>query len=103
MLGLHRLDSPKQPTDPPLPPPGDFFEVEERRRTWWVIFCSDRFVSGITGWPALVNEKDVSRSLEWRSLRNQRADVSTAYRSKPDYLPLTMHSIWALMKRHPFS
>ncbi|ENH67215.1 hypothetical protein FOC1_g10006987 [Fusarium oxysporum f. sp. cubense race 1] len=63
MLGLHRLDSPKQPTDPPLPPPGDFFEVEERRRTWWVIFCSDRFVSGITGWPALVNEKDIETRL----------------------------------------
>ncbi|KAI3579280.1 hypothetical protein IWW34DRAFT_622841 [Fusarium oxysporum f. sp. albedinis] len=54
---------PKQPTDPPLPPPGDFFEVEERRRTWWVIFCSDRFVSGITGWPALVNEKDIETRL----------------------------------------
>ncbi|TVY68142.1 Citrinin biosynthesis transcriptional activator mrl3 [Fusarium oxysporum f. sp. cubense] len=63
MLGLHRLDSPKQPTDPPLPPPGDFFEVEERRRTWWVIFCSDRFVSGITGWPALVNDKDIETRL----------------------------------------
>ncbi|CVK85013.1 uncharacterized protein FMAN_01935 [Fusarium mangiferae] len=63
MLGLHRLDSPKQPTDPPLPPPANSFEIEERRRTWWVIFCSDRFVSGITGWPALVNEKDIETRL----------------------------------------
>ncbi|KAF5679684.1 hypothetical protein FCIRC_6063 [Fusarium circinatum] len=63
MLGLHRSDSQKQPTDPPLPPPKDLFEVEERRRTWWVIFCSDRFVSGITGWPALVNDKDIETRL----------------------------------------
>ncbi|KAI8653948.1 Zn(2)-C6 fungal-type domain-containing protein [Fusarium sp. Ph1] len=63
MLGLHRLDSPQQPTDPPLPPPRDYFEVEERRRTWWAIFCSDRFVGGITGWPALVNEKDIETRL----------------------------------------
>ncbi|KAF5609340.1 uncharacterized protein FSUBG_4133 [Fusarium subglutinans] len=63
MLGLHRSDSQKQPTDPPLPPPRNLFEVEERRRTWWVIFCSDRFVSGITGWPALVNEKDIETRL----------------------------------------
>ncbi|KAF5249397.1 hypothetical protein FANTH_5278 [Fusarium anthophilum] len=63
MLGLHRSDSQKQPTDPPLPPPRDLFEVEERRRTWWVIFCSDCFVSGITGWPALVNDKDIETRL----------------------------------------
>ncbi|KAJ4211277.1 hypothetical protein NW759_012755 [Fusarium solani] len=63
MLGLHRLDSSQQPTDPPLPPPRDYFEVEERRRTWWAIFCSDRFVGGITGWPALVNEKDIETRL----------------------------------------
>ncbi|UPK95977.1 hypothetical protein LCI18_006912 [Fusarium solani-melongenae] len=63
MLGLHRLDSPQQPMDPPLPPPRDYFEVEERRRTWWAIFCSDRFVGGITSWPALVNEKDIETRL----------------------------------------
>ncbi|KAL2674047.1 hypothetical protein Neosp_012493 [[Neocosmospora] mangrovei] len=63
MLGLHRLDSPQQRTDPPLPPPRDYFEVEERRRTWWAVFCSDRFVGGITGWPALVNEKDIETRL----------------------------------------
>lgn len=34
-------------------------ELEEARRTWWVIFCSDRFVSGSTGWPAMINDNDV--------------------------------------------
>ncbi|KAH7007469.1 fungal-specific transcription factor domain-containing protein [Ilyonectria destructans] len=63
MLGLHRLDSPQQPTDPPLQPPRDHFELEERRRTWWVVFCSDRFVGGITGWPALINDKDIETRL----------------------------------------
>ncbi|KAL6416052.1 hypothetical protein AUP68_00261 [Ilyonectria robusta] len=63
MLWLHRLDSPQQPTDPPLQPPRDYFEAEERRRTWWVVFCSDRFVSGITSWPALINDKDIETRL----------------------------------------
>ncbi|OBT99229.1 hypothetical protein VE01_02747 [Pseudogymnoascus verrucosus] len=42
-----------------LPPPKDWSELEERRRTWWVIFCSDRFVCGTTGWPTLINERDI--------------------------------------------
>ncbi|KAH7148189.1 hypothetical protein EDB81DRAFT_719784 [Dactylonectria macrodidyma] len=54
---------PQKPADPPLQPPRDFFEVEERRRTWWVVFCSDRFVGGITGWPALINDKDIETRL----------------------------------------
>lgn len=69
MLWLHRLDSPQQPTDPPLQPPRDYFEAEERRRTWWVVFCSDRFVSGITSWPALINDKDVSKLPRLRSAK----------------------------------
>ncbi|KZL64746.1 oleate activated transcription factor 3, partial [Colletotrichum tofieldiae] len=63
MLGLHRLDSPRQTMISTLPPPEDWCELEERRRTWWVIFCSDRFVSGVTGWPALIHEKDVATLL----------------------------------------
>jgi hypothetical protein len=44
---------------PSLAPPKDWAELEERRRTWWVLYCSDRFVSGTAGWPTLINEKDV--------------------------------------------
>jgi hypothetical protein len=59
MLNLHRIDHSNQPLLPTLAPPKDWSELEERRRTWWLIFCNDRFVCGTTGWPALINERDV--------------------------------------------
>ncbi|KAF4451794.1 hypothetical protein F53441_5269 [Fusarium austroafricanum] len=40
MLGLHRVDS-TQPNENHLV---DWIEVEERRHTWWTIFCFDRFI-----------------------------------------------------------
>lgn len=39
--------------------PKEWSELEERRRTWWAIFCSDRLVSATTGWPTLIDENDV--------------------------------------------
>lgn len=62
MLGLHRVDGDGIGAIPLLPSPRDWTEAEERRRTWWVIYCSDRLVSGSTGWPALINEQDVGLS-----------------------------------------
>lgn len=62
MLELHRIDQndqSDQTLSSILAPPKEWSELEERRRTWWVIFCSDRFVSGTTGWPALINARDV--------------------------------------------
>ncbi|KAK3348734.1 binuclear zinc transcription factor [Lasiosphaeria hispida] len=63
MLGLHQLDDPNQSRPSTLPSPIDWCEMEERRRTWWVIFCLDRFVNAITGWPTLINEQDISTLL----------------------------------------
>ncbi|KAK0726156.1 fungal-specific transcription factor domain-containing protein [Lasiosphaeris hirsuta] len=63
MLGLHQLDDPSQSRPSTLPDPIDWCETEERRRTWWVIFCLDRFVNAITGWPTLINEQDISTLL----------------------------------------
>ncbi|KAK4104399.1 hypothetical protein N658DRAFT_541196 [Parathielavia hyrcaniae] len=37
--------------------------AEERRRTWWVTFMADRFLSSITGWPSLVKERHVRNNL----------------------------------------
>lgn len=52
MLRLHQLDTGEgEPKNRP--------QLEEARRTWWVIFCSDRFVAGSTGWPAMINDDDV--------------------------------------------
>ncbi|UKZ61309.1 uncharacterized protein TrAtP1_002575 [Trichoderma atroviride] len=56
MLRLHQLDTGDgEPKNRP--------ELEEARRTWWVIFCSDRFVLGSTGWPAMINDDDTSTFL----------------------------------------
>jgi len=56
-----------------LPPPRDWTEREERRRTFWMAFCDDRYASIGTGWPVLIDEKDVGlpflRLLATRSCR----------------------------------
>ncbi|KAK0704044.1 hypothetical protein B0T26DRAFT_658509 [Lasiosphaeria miniovina] len=59
MLNLHRIDNKGQPTRQTIMPAKDWSELEERRRTWWVLFCADRLASGVTGWPVLINERDV--------------------------------------------
>ncbi|KAI5922443.1 fungal-specific transcription factor domain-containing protein [Camillea tinctor] len=60
MLNLHRLDS--DPTKLHTSPEG-WSVIEEQRRTWWVIFCSDRLLSATTGWPLLISVKDISTFL----------------------------------------
>jgi hypothetical protein len=60
MLGLHRLDHNGLAVKQCLAPPRDWTEREERRRTFWLAFCTDRYASLGTGWPMVVDEKDVS-------------------------------------------
>ncbi|PTB36157.1 hypothetical protein M441DRAFT_151489 [Trichoderma asperellum CBS 433.97] len=63
MLRLHQLDAVDGQLPPGVSETKNWPELEEARRTWWVIFCSDRFVSGSTGWPALINDDDISTFL----------------------------------------
>lgn len=56
MLNLHQVDI----TRPDRGQHVDWIEVEERRRTWWTIFCYDRFTCATTGWPALIYDQNVS-------------------------------------------
>ncbi|KAL0939654.1 binuclear zinc transcription factor [Colletotrichum truncatum] len=63
MLGLHHIDRDSMESLPLLAPPADWVEAEERRRTWWVIYCSDRLVCGSTGWPAMIDERDLHTRL----------------------------------------
>ncbi|KAI1335106.1 hypothetical protein F5Y15DRAFT_256522 [Xylariaceae sp. FL0016] len=63
MLGLHRLDSPPDETCPTLLPPNDWAELEERRRTFWGMFCIDSHCSISTGWPHLIDPTDVTTHL----------------------------------------
>jgi len=60
MLSLHRIDGEGQEVKQILPPPKDFIEREERRRTFWASFYSDRWASSGTGWPMIIDEKTVS-------------------------------------------
>lgn len=59
MMGLHRLDGVGMDVKQCLPPPRDWTEREERRRAFWMAFCIDRYASIGTGWPVLIDEKDV--------------------------------------------
>lgn len=59
MMGLHRLDGVGLDVKQCIPPPRDWTEREERRRTFWMAFCSDRYASIGTGWPVVIEEKDV--------------------------------------------
>jgi hypothetical protein len=59
MMLLHRLDGLGLEVKQSLPPCTDWIEKEERRRTFWLAFCKDRFSSIGTGWPMIVDERDV--------------------------------------------
>lgn len=60
MMGLYRLDGVGLDVKQCLHPPRDWTEREERRRTFWMAFCQDRYASVGTGWPMIIEEKDVS-------------------------------------------
>lgn len=59
MMGLHRLDGTGLDVKQCLPPPKDWTEREERRRTFWMSFCVDRYASIGTGWPMTIEEGDI--------------------------------------------
>ena len=61
MLGINRVDTPDTEVKQCLQPPGDWTERESRRRTFWMIYCCDRYSSIGTGWPMVIDESDVSR------------------------------------------
>ncbi|KAG0135364.1 fungal-specific transcription factor domain-containing protein [Tuber indicum] len=63
MMGMHRLDGVGLDVKQCLPAPKDWTEREERRRTFWIAFCIDRYASIGTGWPMTVEEKDILTNL----------------------------------------
>lgn len=69
MLGLQRLDSAGVDAKPALLPPRDWIEQEERRRTFWLAFCQDRYASIGTGWPTTIEESDVCLLIQKSHLR----------------------------------
>lgn len=63
MMGLHRLDGTGLDVKQCVPPPRDWTEREERRRTFWMAFCEDRYASIGTGWPMTIDENDILTNL----------------------------------------
>lgn len=59
MMGLHRQDRVGLDVKQTLPPPRDWTDREERRRTFWMAYCQDRYASIGTGWPMTFDEQDV--------------------------------------------
>ncbi|KAM0350102.1 hypothetical protein ACHAPU_003265 [Fusarium lateritium] len=59
ILNLHQVDNMKPGEDHLV----DTIEMEERRRTWWTIFCFDRFVCATTAWPALIHNRNIRTRL----------------------------------------
>lgn len=60
MLKLHQLDSQElESLHFGLPPPRNSIEAEERRRSWWVVFLADRYLTSTTGWPSLIDESHI--------------------------------------------
>ncbi|KAF2668054.1 hypothetical protein BT63DRAFT_426889 [Microthyrium microscopicum] len=59
MMGLYRIDGSGLDVKQCLPPPKDWTEREERRRTFWMCFCADRYASIGTGWALRLDERDI--------------------------------------------
>lgn len=72
MMGLNRIDGIGMDVKQCLPPPRDWTEREERRRTFWMAYCVDRYASIGTGWPMSMDEKDAS-------ITNKRPRVHTDF------------------------
>lgn len=63
MMGLNRVDGVGMDVKQSLPPPRDWTEREERRRTFWMAYCVDRYASIGTGWPTAIDERDIMTCL----------------------------------------
>ncbi|KAK5797763.1 hypothetical protein VI817_004054 [Penicillium citrinum] len=63
MMGFNRLDGVGLDVKQSMFPPKDWTEREERRRTFWMAFCTDRYASIGTGWPVVIDENDIMTNL----------------------------------------
>ncbi|KAL8825566.1 MAG: hypothetical protein Q9170_007746 [Blastenia crenularia] len=63
MMGLNRLDGTGLDVKQVLAPARDWTEKEERRRVFWMAFCTDRYASMGTGWPVAIDERDIITNL----------------------------------------
>jgi len=60
--GLHKLDGVGLAVSNYASPTTDWIELEQRRRTFWLSFIQDKFLSTGSGLPVAVDERDVSNT-----------------------------------------
>jgi len=63
LMGFHRQDRVGLDVKQTVAPPKDWIEREERRRTFWLSYCQDRYASVGTGWPLMIDERDILTNL----------------------------------------
>ncbi|KAK9321002.1 fungal-specific transcription factor domain-containing protein [Lipomyces orientalis] len=63
MLQLNIVDIKVSGISQLLPPPSEWIETEERRRTFWCAFAMDRYSSIGTGWPLIIDENNIATDL----------------------------------------
>ncbi|SPN99754.1 related to Zn(II)2Cys6 transcriptional activator [Cephalotrichum gorgonifer] len=64
MLGLHDAEASMPAMSmAALAPPRNWSESEERRRTMWAIFSTDRLTSSTTGWPVVIESDRIKTPL----------------------------------------
>ncbi|EXJ56395.1 hypothetical protein A1O7_06738 [Cladophialophora yegresii CBS 114405] len=63
MMNLHRLDGAGFDVKEMLPSAMDWAELEERRRVFWAVFVHDRYQSLASGWPSVIDERDIATNL----------------------------------------
>ncbi|KAB8237959.1 Zn(II)2Cys6 transcription factor [Aspergillus alliaceus] len=63
MLGLHQVDKPNPQVKQCFIPASNWVEKEERRRAFWMTFCTDKIAVIGTGWPVGINETEVMTNL----------------------------------------
>ncbi|VUC26620.1 unnamed protein product, partial [Clonostachys rosea] len=61
MMRLHEMD--EQDEESSQSTLDDIIDAESRRRTWWMVFISDRLVGAVTGLPLLIHAQDISTLL----------------------------------------
>ncbi|KAL5000326.1 hypothetical protein BDV10DRAFT_200099 [Aspergillus recurvatus] len=67
LVRLYEVDSPSSTVSP-----GDFVEVETLRRTFWVAYTIDRFISVKNGLPLTLNEQEICSRLPCPEAQFQR-------------------------------
>ena len=63
MMGLQSIDAVEYTTKQWLGPSDDFLELEQRRRTFWVAYNSDRWSSRGANWPSCIQDNEIHTRL----------------------------------------